>query len=158
MQCPSCRSEIPDNQFYCPVCRASVYSYVPENVRSTGSRVERAGKRLLEVLLFLILVGVGVVLARAIKWKELLGGVLPAATTAPSPKSEHPQTSQADSANKRKAATTPSPKAAEEKSADPSKSVSAESTGEKKGSSANEPKPTPKPATQPTPKSSSNNN
>ena len=156
MQCPSCRSEIPENQFYCPVCRASVYSYVPENVRSTGSRVERAGKRLLEVLLFLILVGVGVVLARAIKWKELLGGVLPAAATTPTPKSEHSQTSQADSSGKRKATNSSSSKDAEEKPADSAKPASSESAGGKKEPSASESKPTPKPTAQPTPKSSSN--
>ena len=156
MQCPSCRSEIPENQFYCPICRASVYSYVPENVRSTGSRVERAGKRLLEVLLFLILVGVGVVLARAIKWKELLGGVLPAAATAPTPKSEHSQTSQADSSGKRKATNSSSSKDAEEKPADSAKPASSESADGKKEPSAGESKPTLKPTAQPTPKISAN--
>lgn len=160
MQCPSCRSEIPDNQFYCPVCRASVYSYTPENVRSTNTRVERAGKRLLEVLLVLILIGIGIVLARAIKWNELVSNFLPGAVTAtPTPKSDHPQNSQTDSSGKRKATDSSSPKTGEKKSADSPKPASAESTSVKKEEpSKSESKPAPKPEGQPTPKPPSSNN
>lgn len=153
MQCPSCRSDIPDNQFYCPVCRASVYSYVPENSRSSsGGRLERAGKRLLEVFLFLILVGIGVVLARAIKWKDLLGGILPATATSSTPKPEP----SSGSAGKRGSST--ASKASEGKSNDAAKPASAENTGDKKPkeeSSSSESKPTPKPT--PTPKTVTGN-
>ncbi len=161
MQCPSCRSDIPDNQFYCPICRASVYSYVPENSRSSsGGRLERAGKRLLEVFLFLILVGIGFVLARAIKWKDLLSGVLPAAATTATPKPDRPQSSQPDSPGKRKATDSSPSKASEGKSADSVKSATAESTSDKKPKeepSSSESKPTPKPTIQPTPKPPANN-
>ncbi len=158
MQCPSCRSDIPDNQFYCPVCRASVYSYVPENSRSlSGGRLERAGKRLLEVFLFLILVGIGVVLARAIKWKDLLSGLLPATVTTATPK---PDRSQPDSSGKRKVTDSSPSKASEGKSADSAKPVSEESTSDKKPKEeppSGESKPTPKPTAQPTPKPPANN-
>lgn len=146
MQCPSCRNDIPDNQFYCPICRASVYSYAPENARKyTNSRVERAGKRLLEALLFLILIGIGVVLARAIKWNELLNNFLPGvATTTPTPKSNQPQTSQSESSGKRKATEpTATPKEKNAKSPD-----STENSTEKKENAATGSKS----ATQPTPK------
>lgn len=148
MQCPSCRNDIPDNQFYCPICRASVYSYVPENMRTTNSRVERAGKRLLEVLLFLILIGIGVVLARAIKWNELLSGILPGATSS-TPKPEP----SSGSAGKRGSSN--SSKASQGKPADAVKSASTESADDKKPAeapSSSESKPAPKPVGQPTPK------
>lgn len=148
MQCPSCRNDIPDNQFYCPICRASVYSYVPENMRTTNSRVERAGKRLLEALLFLILIGIGVVLARAIKWNELLSGILPGATSStPKPESSSGSSGKRGSSN--------SSKASEGKPADAVKSASTENAGDKKPTeapSSSETNPAPKPVVPPTPK------
>lgn len=148
MQCPSCRNDIPDNQFYCPICRASIYSYAPENARTAkNSRVERAGKRLLEVLLFLILAGIGIVLARAIKWNELLGGILPAAATSSTPKPD-------SSGSSGKRGSSASSKASEGKTADAAKPASPENAGDKKPkeeSASDNPKPTP------TPKSSTGN-
>ncbi len=167
MQCPSCRSEISDNQFYCPVCRASVYSYTPENTRTIGgSQVGRAGKRLLDLLLLLILIGAGIVIGRAIKWKELFGNFLPGVVTSPATKSERgtsasPNSSPSQSGKQRTPETSKdSSKPSGEKPADPAKPASSESVRDLKQKieelpassstgSSGETKPTPKPTPKP---------
>lgn len=73
MRCPSCQNDIPENQFYCPICRAAVYSYVPESTQKKRGMLERAGRRLLDLAILAVLIGAAVVLAKAIKWNELLG-------------------------------------------------------------------------------------
>lgn len=175
MQCPSCRSEISENQFYCPVCRASVYSYTPENSRSAGSggQVGRAGKRLLDVLLLLILIGAGIVIGRAIKWNELLSNFLPGFQAQPATKPERqptssPNSSSSNSSGKQRASepSKDSSKTSGEKPADSAKPASAESVRDLKqkieelpeSGLSGETKPTPKPTTQPTPKPPSSNN
>lgn len=171
MQCPSCRSEITDNQFYCPVCRASVYSYTPENSPgSVGkSQVGRAGKRLLDLLLLLVLVGAGIVIGRAIKWNELLSNFLPGYQAPSATKPERQPASGPNSSGKQRAseASKDSSKPSGEKSADSTKPASAESVRDLKQKieelpsssspgSSGETKPTPKPTAQPTPKPPSN--
>jgi len=88
MRCPSCQNDIPDNQFYCPICRASVYTYVPESTQKKGGRLERAGRRLLDLLILVVLVGAAVLLARQIKWNELLGIAKPPAENTSPAKTE----------------------------------------------------------------------
>jgi len=86
MRCPKCQADVPEGHFYCPNCRVSVYGYVPEGWKSNGGKLERAGRRLLDLVLLLALIGGGVVLARAIKWKELLNGFTSSAEVSPSAK------------------------------------------------------------------------
>ncbi|MFN0110881.1 MAG: hypothetical protein ACKVZH_18630 [Blastocatellia bacterium] len=162
MQCPSCRNEIAENQFYCPVCRASVYSYTPENSPGnvSKSQVGRAGQRLLEVLLILIFIGVGIVLARAIKWKELINNFLPGFVTAPAENSGTAPSSQPASSGKKSAAK--AVKSPEEKPVEPTEPAPTESVRDLKQKieelpASAESKPTPKPTAQPTPKPPSNN-
>lgn len=88
MRCPKCQTNVPDGHFYCPNCRVSIYGYIPEGAKASGGRLERAGRRLLDLFLILALIGGGIVLARAIKWKELLNSVSPSAEVSPSVKSE----------------------------------------------------------------------
>lgn len=163
MQCPSCRNEIADNQFYCPVCRASVYSYTPENSPGGGKRKGKLpGRWLLEALLILILIGVGIVLARAIKWKELMNNFLPGFVTAPAENSgTAPGSPPASSGKKSAAKPVKSPE--EKPPADPNKPTSTESVRDmnqkiEEFPAPGESKPTPKPTAQPTPKPPSNNN
>lgn len=171
MQCPSCRSEITDNQFYCPVCRASVYSYTPENTRTIGSsQVGRAGKRLLDLLLLLILIGAGIAIGRAIKWNELLGNFLPGYQAPSATKSERQSSSSPNSSGKQRESESSkdSSKTSVEKSSDSAKPAPAESVRDLKqkidelpapssSGSSGETKPTPKPTTKPTPKPTSSN-
>ena len=88
MRCPKCQVDVPDGHFYCPSCRVSVYNYAPEG-RLAGSRLERAARRLLDLLLLLALIGGGIVLARAIKWKELLNNFNSSAEATPSVNRNH---------------------------------------------------------------------
>lgn len=121
MLCPKCQTNVPEGHFYCPNCRASVYNYAPDNSWSNGSILERAGRRLLDLLIILILIGGGVVLGRAIKWKELLNGFKPTTEASPAPKRD----SHTGSPSKRHAAS-PSP-TPQEKTDPTAKSPSAES-------------------------------
>ena len=152
MRCPKCQTDVPDGHFYCPNCRVSIYGYSPEGGMANGGKLERAGRRLLDLLLLLALIGGGIVLARAIKWKELLNSFNSSAEVSPSVKREQ---SSSGRATKRRATTTstqsqeesgkiakPSPT---EGSPDPKSNI-------EKPSSKSEPQPTPKPTATPTPK------
>lgn len=88
MRCPKCQTDVPDGHFYCPNCRVSIYGYLPEGGIANGGKLERAGRRLLDLLLLLALIGGGIVLARAIKWKELLNSFNSSAEVSPSIKPE----------------------------------------------------------------------
>ncbi len=88
MRCPKCQTDVPEGHFYCPNCRASIYGYLPEDGMAMGGKLERAGRRLLDLLLLLALIGGGIVLARAIKWKELLNSFNSSAEVSPSAKPE----------------------------------------------------------------------
>lgn len=146
MRCPKCQTDVPDGHFYCPNCRVSVYNYAPEGWKAAGGRLERAGRRLLDLVLLLALIGGGVVLARAIKWKELLNGFNSSAEVSPSAK---PEPSPSAHPAKRRAANA----SAQSPSEAPAKS-SAETTPDSKSKeepSKSEPT-TPKPTATPTPK------
>lgn len=149
MRCPSCLNDIPDNQFYCPICRASVYSYVPESTQKKSGMLERAGRRLLDLLILAVLVGAAVFLARQIKWNELLG-LKPAAETSSPAKSERKANSTAASQNSQKkseaSSTAAGEPASESGSAKEAKPKSEDSPA------ATDAKATPKPAATATPK------
>lgn len=152
MRCPNCQTEIPEGHFYCPKCQVLVYNYLPPGAKPNGGRLERAGRRLLDLLLILILIGGGVVLARAIKWKELWNNINPSAEVSPSPKPE--RGSPASSPAKRRNAN--STQTTAETQGNSSKSDSAESgrdvkqKPEESASPANT-RPTPKPTATPNP-------
>ena len=153
MRCPSCQHAVPEGHFYCPSCRISIYSYVPEGAQFKGGRLERAGKRLLDLLLVLLLIGAGIVLARTIKWKEVVNGFKPVAEVSPSAK---PEREAASSSGKRRTASA-SAQGAPETPTKSSKPASAESGNDLKQkteepASTDKTRPTPKPAsTTPTP-------
>lgn len=148
MRCPSCQNDIPDNQFYCPICRASVYSYVPESTQKKGGKLERAGRRLLDLLILVALVGAAVFLARQIEWNELLG-LKPATETSSPAKTERKQNQAAatsPNSQKKSEASTPSTSSDEMENAKESKPKSEDPPA------TTEPKATPKPAATATPK------
>jgi len=152
MRCPKCQTDVPDGHFFCPNCRVSVYGYIPEGARANGGRLERAGRRLLDLFLLLALIGGGIVLARAIKWKELLNSVNPAAEVSPSAKSEPTLPGHSP---KRRAASASAPSSSEA----PSKSATEPALDAKpkieEQPSKGDPKPTIKPTAAPTPKPNS---
>ena len=152
MRCPKCQTDVPDGHFYCPNCRVSVYGYIPEGARANGGKLERAGRRLLDLLLLLALIGGGIVLARAIKWKELLNSVNPSAEVSPSTK---PEPSLPGHSSKHRTANAPaqSPSEAPSKSATETAPDAKPKTEEPPSKSA--PQPTAKPTATPTPKPNS---
>lgn len=153
MRCPSCQNDIPDNQFYCPICRASVYSYVPESTQKKRGMLERAGRRLLDLLILVALVGAAVFLARQIKWNELMGVAKPAAGSPTPAKSERSSGKQNQ--------TSANSQGTQKKSEAASSSSEPENAKEPKPKSdespaAAEPKAAPKPTATATPKPASN--
>ena len=151
MRCPKCQTSVPDGHFFCPNCHVSVYGYIPESGRMNGGRLERAGRRLLDLLLVLVLIGGGVVLARAIKWKELWNNFNPSAEVSAPAK---PEQSPSGHATKRRSASTTTRLQGE--SAETSKQASGEGTPDPKPkvegtSSKSETQPAPKPTATPAP-------
>jgi hypothetical protein len=151
MRCPKCQTEVPDGHFYCPNCRVSIYGYLPEGGMLTGGKLERAGRRLLDLLLLLVLIGGGIVLARAIKWKELLNSFNSSAEVSPSIK---PEQSSSGRATKRRATATSTQ--SQEESGNTAKSSSTEVSPDPKSSiekppSKSESQPILKPTATPTP-------
>ena len=151
MRCPKCQTDVPDGHFYCPNCRASIYGYMPESGMMGGGKLERAGRRILDILLLLALIGGSIVLARAIKWKELLNSFNSSAEVSPSVKPERPSSGQQ---TKRRATTTSTPSQAEsENTAKPSstESLPDPKPASEKPPSKNEPQSSSKPTATPTP-------
>ncbi len=75
MQCPKCQTEVSDWHFYCPNCRAQVQDYTPENKKPQRGKIERVGARVLDVLVGIFIIGVLVLMARAVQWKELFDAI-----------------------------------------------------------------------------------
>lgn len=73
MQCPKCRTDVPEGHFYCPSCRTLIYNYRPE--RAARGPLERAGGRLLDLLLAVIIIGGLVLTARMVNWREFLANL-----------------------------------------------------------------------------------
>ncbi|MBL8186956.1 MAG: hypothetical protein JNK38_03060 [Acidobacteria bacterium] len=149
MRCPSCQNEIPSNQFYCPICRASVYTYVPENTQKKGGMLERAGRRVLDLLILAVLVGVAVVLARQIKWNELMGIAKPPAEKASPAKAERSSGKQNQASANTQKRTEASGVSSESPNTKEAKPASDDSSAP-----ATTPKTTPKPTATATPKPS----
>lgn len=146
MRCPSCQNDIPDNQFYCPICRASVYTYVPENTQKKGGRLERAGRRLLDLLILVVLIGAAVLLARQIKWNELLGIARPPAENSSPAKTERNSGKQnQNSTNTQKRTETSA------SSSDPENAKETQPKSEDSPATTTESKTTPKPTATPKP-------
>jgi cytoskeletal protein RodZ len=146
MRCPSCQNDIPDNQFYCPICRASVYTYVPENTQKKGGRLERAGKRLLDLLILVVLIGAAVLLARQIKWNELLGIAKPPAENSSPAKTERNSGKQNQNSTNTKKRTETSAS-----SSDPANAKETQPKSEDSPATTTESKTTPKPTATPKP-------
>ena len=151
MRCPKCQTDVPDGHFYCPNCRVSIYGYLPEGSMTGGGKLERAGRRLLDMLLLLALIGGSIVLARAIKWKELLNSFHSSAEVSPLGK---PERSSSGQQTKRRATNASTQSQVE--SGNPAKPSSTESLPDPKASnekkpSKSEPQPTPKPTATPIP-------
>jgi cytoskeletal protein RodZ len=126
MRCPKCKTDVPDGHSYCTQCRTLLYDYAPEDAAPTETAVSRAGKRLFDLLILVVLIAGGVVLGRAIQWKQILTGFKPAAVS-PSPRQGKSQTN----ASAKHSAARSSSQASQEKSEEPSKPASAESKSEK---------------------------
>ena len=70
MKCPYCKSEVVDWHFYCPNCHALVNDYDPQTGKTNQGLVERVGKRLLDLIIALFIIGLLVMMARAIRWGD----------------------------------------------------------------------------------------
>ena len=75
MECPKCRSEVVDWHYYCSNCHALVNDVDPDAGKSKQSLVERAGARLLNLLVVAFVIGLIVLMARAIKWGDLVNSI-----------------------------------------------------------------------------------
>jgi hypothetical protein len=72
MKCPKCHSEVADWHYYCPNCHTLVQDVAPESGRTPEGMVERAGRRLLDLLFGVFIAGLLIVMARQIEWRSLL--------------------------------------------------------------------------------------
>jgi hypothetical protein len=124
MRCPRCKTDVPDGHSYCTNCRTILYDYSPEDAGPTETAFGRAGKRLFDLLILLVLIAGGVALGRAIQWKQILSGFQPAAAVSPSPRQN------------KQSAVRHSSKTSQEKSVDSSKPASDENKNEKPEQSA----------------------
>lgn len=86
MRCPKCKTDVPDGHSYCTKCRTLLYDYSPDDGELVETAVSRAGKRLFDLLILVVLIAGGIVLGRAIQWKQILTGFQPATAVSPSPK------------------------------------------------------------------------
>lgn len=127
MRCPKCQSDVPEGHSYCSKCRISVRDHVLDNPRPSQSGIDRAGKRVLDLLILLVLLGGGVLLARSIHWKELLNGVKPTGRVSQSAQQE--REAQPGSPAKRGGAR--SSRTSKEKPASPAKPATSDSEEEK---------------------------
>src|SRR5262249_8278201 len=75
MQCPKCHSEVADWHSYCSNCHALMTDGDPDEGKSKRSLVERAGERLLNLLAAVVITGLLVLMAGAIKWGDLFAAI-----------------------------------------------------------------------------------
>ncbi len=75
MQCPRCQSDVMEGHFYCANCHALVQAYEPEAEISPRGRIERAGARFLNALVFLSIIATLLVIARMTVWTELIAAI-----------------------------------------------------------------------------------
>jgi hypothetical protein len=72
MRCPKCRTEVSDWHFYCPNCHTLIGDYSPSGGKAGSGMVERAGMRLVNLILAALVISALVLMARAIKWNDLM--------------------------------------------------------------------------------------
>lgn len=97
MQCPNCRSAIPEYHYYCPRCRIPVQDYLREGADRRRDLLGRVLNNLLTLAILSIFVGGSVIVARQIDWREMYrvffeqpdgsGGRMPAERGKPEPAS-----------------------------------------------------------------------
>src|SRR5262245_40372812 len=75
MQCPKCQAEVPEWQFYCSNCRAQVQTYEPEVGRPLRGRIERAGLRVLNALVWVSIIIALILVGRMVAWSELIAAI-----------------------------------------------------------------------------------
>jgi hypothetical protein len=87
--------------FYCPTCHTPVYDYLSDTAKSRRL-VERIGSQILTLLLLAFIIGASVMVARAINWKELVGGIQSAGGSADPAPAEKPKRKTRQTAPARK--------------------------------------------------------
>lgn len=75
MQCPKCQAEVPEWHFYCPNCCTQVQTYKPEIERPPRGRFERAGARVLEAMVWMLIIAALVLTGRAVQWNEIFAAI-----------------------------------------------------------------------------------
>ena len=106
-----------------------LYDFSTEEPEPVETSIGRAGKRVFDLLILLALIAGGIVLGRAIQWKQLLTGVKPAAAVSPSPKQSKQNASRSASRNSKEKTENASQAASgEDKNEKASESASTEET------------------------------
>lgn len=68
MRCPKCQTEVSEWHFYCQNCHTQVHDYKPEVEKPQRGRIERAGARMLNAMVWLSIVAALVLTGRAVQW------------------------------------------------------------------------------------------
>ena len=71
MQCPNCRSVIPDYHYYCPRCRIPVQDYLRENSVRRRGIVRTVFGHLMTLIILALFVGASAFIWRQINWQEI---------------------------------------------------------------------------------------
>ncbi len=127
MQCPRCQTEVSDWHFYCPNCRTLVQGYGLDEEKPRRGKIERVGARVLNVVAGIFIIGVLVLMGRAVQWKELFNAIrgdTGVSADATSPKAERASRTRAPAAQRGDSSPTPAKTAA---SVRPGKSPAVES-------------------------------
>src|SRR5215475_11714736 len=75
MQCPKCQAEVFEGHFYCSNCHAQVQTYEPGVKNSRRGRIERAGARVLNALVWVAIISALVLIGRMALWSELISAI-----------------------------------------------------------------------------------
>ena len=127
MRCPKCRTEVSDWHFYCPNCHTLVSAHSPTENKISQGMVERAGMRLVNVIIGIVVIGALVWMARAIKWNELIGLIRGEAGASTEMKKEPAPRSNSPNVRRKENSPSPTPHTDPGK---PEKKMSAESVRE----------------------------